>query len=368
MVLEVVAGNGLNPVMPLYLGNSFRISIVATLHTDRAQRLPVPRSEESNHSYSRASYHDRSNEDIEGDENAVVTHNNNILSYVHDENKNAPSIDNEDNNNNDEINGIVALVIQNSPPHPPIERGLSSKSVLIFNDSIDGNAGNSRRSVYAKSMDIDPPSIIRATYRNVMGERCKSIIGVRIMVAARGASSLVIGGGDMDDNVVVETNANQNTSIKVKRTGSGATIIGDGTNTAVDANVVHHIHQTSGISSSERGEILVDVNFLAQPPRPQCPLVPTIVISHEVELVRRGMEESRISIRTRAAIIGGRLKQPMLEIEPFLYTEMPGNPLTILAMLVNRGSQVDSNASDRNNKCYKRLHARNVDGQFRFEI
>ena len=55
----------------------------------------------------------------------------------------------------------------------------------------------------------------------------------------------------MDDNVVVETNANQNTSTEMNHTGSGATIIGDGTNTVVEANIVHYIHQTTGMPSSE---------------------------------------------------------------------------------------------------------------------
>ena len=55
-------------------------------------------------------------------------------------------------------------------------------------------------------------------------------------------------------------------------------------------------------------------------------------------------------------------------IEPFLHTETPGNPLTTPAVLHNRGPQVDSDASDQNAKRHKRLHARNVDGQFQFEI
>ena len=74
-----------------------------------------------------------------------------------DENENSGSVDNEDNNNNDEINGVVAPVIQNNPPHPLIDRGSSSKFVLTFNDNSDGNVGNSRRSVYAEPMDVDPP-------------------------------------------------------------------------------------------------------------------------------------------------------------------------------------------------------------------
>ena len=58
----------------------------------------------------------------------------------------------------------------------------------------------------------------------------------------------------------------------------------------------------------------------------------------------------------------------MVEIEPFMYTETPGNLLTTPAVLHNRRPQVDSDASDRNAKRRKRLHSRNVDGQFRFEI
>ena len=101
-------------------------------------------------------------------------------------------------------------------------------------------------------MDVDPFSIIRIEYRNVMGERTKGTIGVRIIAAAHGASSSMIGeGGGMDDNILVEKNANQNTSIEVNKTGSGAAVIGDGTNTIVDANVVHHIHQTAGMPSSK---------------------------------------------------------------------------------------------------------------------
>ena len=127
---------------------------------DRAQRLYVPQSEESDCLYSPAPCHDRLSKHIEDDENAVLNHNNNIRSHVDDENENGASVDNEDNNNKDEINGVVAPIIQKSPPHPPIERGSSSKSVLTFNDSSDRNAGNSRRLVYTKSMDVDPlPSL-----------------------------------------------------------------------------------------------------------------------------------------------------------------------------------------------------------------
>ena len=159
---------------------------------DRAQRLFIPRSKESDRLYSPVPCHDRSSEDIEGDKNAVLSHNNNILSHMDDENENGASVDNEDNNN-DEINEVVAPIIQNSPPHPQIERGSSSKSVPTFNDNSDGNAGNFRCSVYAESMDVDPSSIIRAACRNVTGIRAKGTIGIWIIAVARGASSSMIG-------------------------------------------------------------------------------------------------------------------------------------------------------------------------------
>ena len=62
------------------------------------------------------------------------------------------------------------------------------------------------------------------------------------------------------------------------------------------------------------------------------------------------------------------MKRPRMGIEPFLHTETPGNSLTTPAVLQNRGPQVDFDASDRNAKRHKRLHSRNVDGQFQFEI
>ena len=155
--------------------------------------MSVSRLEESNCSYSPALCHDRSSEDIEGDENVVLNHNNNILSYMEAENENSVSVDNEDNNNNDEINGVVPPIIQNSPSYPPIKRGSSSKSVPTFNDSSDGNADNSRYLVYAESMDVDPPSIIRVVCRNITSKRAKGTIGVRIITATRGASNLMIG-------------------------------------------------------------------------------------------------------------------------------------------------------------------------------
>ena len=100
----------------------------------------------------------------------------------------------------------------------------------------------------------------------------------------------------------------------------------------------------------------MDVSSLARLLQPERPLLPIVVVPSDVEPVRRGMEASKTSIRRKAAVIGGRLKQAMPKIEPFLYTEMPGNPLTTPAVLVNCGPQVDSDASDCNVKHHKRLH------------
>ena len=94
----------------------------------------------------------------------------------------------------------------------------------------------------------------------------------------------------------------------------------------------------------------------------------TRVVPLEVQFVSRSIEAAKTSIWRGSTVIGGRLKRPMVGIKPFLHTKTPGNPLRTAAMLHNRGPQVDSNASDRNAKCHKRLHSTNVDGQFRFEI
>ena len=47
------------------------------------------------------------------------------------------------------------------------------------------------------------------------------------------------------------------------------------------------------------------------------------------------------------------MKQPTPKIEPFLYIETLGNPLTTPSVLVNRGPQVDSDATDHDAKRHK---------------
>ena len=94
----------------------------------------------------------------------------------------------------------------------------------------------------------------------------------------------------------------------------------------------------------------------------------TGVVPLEVQSISRSIEIARTSIQRGLIVIGGRLKRLMVGIEPFLHTETPGNSLTTPVVLHNHGSQVDSDASDRNAKRHKQVHSKNVDEQFRFEI
>ena len=150
--------------------------------------------------------------------------------------------------------------------------------------------------------------------------------------------------------------------------GNGTVVIGDGTGTSGDGNSVHHILRTSSVLACEHGSTVAAVISLGRPPRPHRLLVQTRVVPLEVQFVSRSIEAAKTSIWRGPTVIGGRLKRPMVGIKPFLHTKTPENPLTTPTVLQNRGPQVDSNASDRNAKCHKRLHSTNVDGQFRFEI
>ena len=179
----------------------------------------------------------------------------------------------------------------------------------------------------------------------------------------------------MEKNVVVEVNSNQNTVVQLEKMGSGIVIIedgtgtsGDGTGISGDGKSLHHILRTSSVPEYKRKGIAANVISLERPPRPHRPVRQTGVVPLEVQSISRSIETARTSIRRGPTIIGGRLKRPRMGIEPFSLTETPGNPLTTPTVLQNRGPQVDFDASDRNAKRHKRLHSRNVDGQFRFEI
>ena len=81
--------------------------------------------------------------------------------------------------------------------------------------------------------------------------------------------------------------------------------------------------------------------------------MPIAVVPLELQPICRSIEVARTSIRIGPVVIGGRLKRPMLGIEPLLHTETPRNPLTTLVVLVNRALQMDSDASDQNAKHHK---------------
>ena len=142
----------------------------------------------------------------------------------------------------------------------------------------------------------------------------------------------------------------------------------DGTGTLGDGNSLHHILHTSSVPECERRGTAADVISLGWPPRPHCPVLQTGVVPLEFQSVSRSIETARTSIQKGPTVIGGRLKQPMVEIEPFLHTETLGNPLTTLAVLHNYGPQVDFDASDRNAKRHKRLHSRMLMGNSNLKI
>ena len=343
---------------------------------DRAQRVAVSEGEESDRSYSPASCHNRSSEDIENDGNFNFSQNNNVVKHLNNENDTVVEDDNGDNNMTDRVDGVVAPVIQNSAPYGRMEIGSSSNSVPTFDSNNVKNVDSSRRSIHVEQMDTNSPSMTMAMLRNVREDRGKGTIGTRIIEVARGAIATVIGGGrGMEKNVVVGVNSNQNIVVQLEKMGSGTVVIGDSTGTSGDGtgilgdgNSLHHILRTSSVPECEQRGTAVDVISLGWPPRPHRPVLQTGVVPLEVQSVSRSIETAKTSFRRGPTIIGGRLKRPMVEIEPSRHIETPGNPLTTPAVLHNCGPQVDSNASDQNAKRHKRLHSRNVDEQLRFEI
>ena len=277
--------------------------------------------------------------------------------------------DNGDNNITDRVDEAVAPIIQNSPLHGRMEIGSSSKSVLTFDSNSVENADSSRHSLHVEQVDIDSPYMTMTMPKNVREDKGKGIIGTRIIGATHGVVATVIGGGrGMEENVVVGVNSNQNTIVQLEKIGSDAVVIGDGMGTLGGGNSMHLILRTSGVPSCKRRGTKADVISLGWPLRPYRPLVQTGVVPLQVQSVSRSIEATETSIRRRPIVIGGRLKRHMVGIKPFLHIETLGNLLTTPRVLHNCGLQVDSNVSDQNTKRYKRLHSRNVDGQFRFEI
>ena len=325
--------------------------------------------EESDRSYSPAPCNDRSSEDIEDAGNFNLGENNGFVEQLNNEDDTVVGDDNGDNNMTGRVDEVVAPVIENSAPHGRMEIGSSSNSIPAIDSNSVENADSSRRSVYVEQMDVESPSMSMAMPNNVREERGKGTIGTLIIGAARAAVATVIGGGrEMEENVLLEVNLNQNTVEQLDKMGSNTVVIRDGTGTSRDGPSLDDILHPSSVSERKRRGIAADVISLGQPPRSHHSVLQSGVVPFEVQSISKSIEIATTSIRRGPTVIGGRLKRPRMGIERFLYTETPGNPLTTPAVLQNRGTQVDFDASDRNAKRHKRLHARNVAGQFQFEI
>ena len=320
---------------------------------DPAERVAVHEGEESNRSYSPAPCHDRSSKDIEDTENFNLGENNNIVEHLNNEDDTVVGDDNGDNNMTGKVDEVVAPVIENSAPLGRMEIGSSSNSVpTIDNNSVE-NADSSRRSVHVEQVDTESPSMTMAMPNNVREERGKGTIGTRIIETAPAAVATVIGGGwETEENVVLEVNSNQNTVEQLEKMGNGTVVIGDGMGTSGDGKSLDYLLRPSSVPECERRGTAADVISLGRPPRPHRPVLQSGVVPLEVQSVSRSIETATNSIRRGPTVIGGRLKRPRMGIEPFLHTETPRNPLTP-AVLQNRGPQVDSDASDRNAKRHK---------------
>ena len=202
--------------------------------------------------YSPAPCHNRSSEDIKDDENFNFDQNNNVVEHLNNEDDTVVGDDNGDNNMTDRVDEVVAPIIQNSAPHGRMEIGSSSNSVLTFDSSNVENTDSSRRSVHVEQIDTESPSMTKAIPINVRKDRGKGTIGTRIIEAARAVIATVIGGGrEMEENVVVEVNSNQNTIVQLEKMGSGTIVIGDGTGTSGDGNSLHYILHTSSVPKCE---------------------------------------------------------------------------------------------------------------------
>ena len=331
--------------------------------------MAVHEGKESDRLYSPAPCHDQSSKDIEDAKNFNLGKNNNIVEHLNNENDTVVEDDNGDNNMTSRVDEVVALVIENSAPHDRMEIGSSSNSVPTIDSNSVKNADNSRRSVYVEQVDAESPSMSMAMPNNVREERGKGTIGTRIIGAARAAVATVIGGGrETEENIVLEVNSNQNTMEQLNKMGSNTVVIRDGMGTSRDYPSLDDILRPSSVPEHKQRGTVADVISLRRPPQPYRPVLQSGVVPFEVQSISRSIETATTSIWRGPTVIGGRLKRPRMETEPFMYTETPRNPLTTPAVLQNRGSQVDSDASDRNAKRHKGLHSRNVDGQFQFEI
>ena len=202
---------------------------------DPAERVAAHEGEESDRSYSLAPCNDRSSEDIEDIGNFNLGENNDIVEHLNNEDDTVVGDDNGDNNMTGRVDEVVAPVIENSAPHGRMEIGSSSNSFPAIDSNSVENADSSRRSVYVEQVDAESPSMSMAMPNNVREERGKGTIGTQIIGAARAAVATVIGGGrETEENVVLEVNSNQNTMEQLDKMGSNTVVIRDGTGTSRD--------------------------------------------------------------------------------------------------------------------------------------
>ena len=301
---------------------------------ERAERVAVHEGEEFDRSYSPAPCHDRSSEDIEDAENFNLGQNNNDVEHLNNEDDTVVGDDNGDNNMTARVDEVVAPVIENIAPHGQMEIGSSSNFVPTIDSNSVENADSSRRSVHVEQVVIESPSMIMAMPRNVREERGKGTIGTRIIEVARAAVATVIGGGrETEENIVLGVNSNQNTMEQLEKMGSGTVVIGDGTSTSGDGKSLDHILRPSNVLECEQRGTAADVISLGRPLRPHHLVLQSGVVRLEVQSVSRSIETATTSIRKGPTVIGGRLKRPRMGIEPFLHRETPGNPLTTPAVL-----------------------------------
>ena len=271
---------------------------------DHAERVAVPEGKESDRSYSPAPCHNRSSKDIEDNENFNLGQNNNVVEHLNNDDDTVVGDDNGDNNMIARVDEVVAPIIQNSASHGRMEIGSSSNSVPTFDSNSVENADSSRRLVHVGQMDTESPSMTMAMSRNVREDRGKGTIGTRIIEAARAVVATVIGGGrETEENVVVGVNSNQNIVVQLEKMGSGTVVIGDGTSTSGDGTgtlgdgkSLHHILRPSSVPECERRGTAADVISLGRPPRPYRPVLQTGIVSLEVQSISRSIETATTSI------------------------------------------------------------------------
>ena len=118
-----------------------------------------------------------------------------------------------------------------------------------------------------EQVDTKSPSMTMAMPNNIREEKGKGTIGTRIIGVACAAVATVIGGGrETEENVVLEVNSNQNTVEQLDKMGSGTIVIRDGTGTSGDGPSLDHILRPSSVPERERRGTTADVISLGRPP------------------------------------------------------------------------------------------------------